>query len=594
LSTKQAPGPSRSLRRFTATAGVLGIAAAGIAAGASSASAATTEAHLAPRVADVEVPPGRSPGGAAPLATGWAFPNADQSGTRDVASRVDRASANRLGLAWEVPLPPGGTDSDGHNVGNYATSPVVVDGVAYEQNLMSDVQAVDFRTGRVLWTHVFNFPNGGPDGVNVQAGVVYGATGDSAFALDARTGATLWIRRLTRNANEGIDMAPGVNDGTVYVSTVPVNAFHFYAGNGQSILTAMDARTGAVKWQFREVGDDLFGNPMLNGGGGQWQSPTFDAQGNLYIEVGNPIPFVGSNVLVPTTSPQDAYGGSRPGPNLYTDSVVKLDAATGRMDWYYQLTPHDVYDHDLNNQAILMNAGGREIVVSVGKAGIAIANDAQTGALLWRTPVGVHNGHDDDNLLAEDRDLSQLPDPSSSFDVLPGELGGAETPPATDGRLVFIPIVNLAGPVIAQVLSLDINPAEGTGEMVAVDAATGRIVWDHQFAQSLYGGATVSNGLVWTTTFDGRLVALDTSTGAVAFQRTLPSFTNAPVVIDDDTVLTASTLATSSAQSTAILAYRIGASGPPAGSATPGSPIPVPMQPGQRLPQGFHLMGIHP
>jgi len=571
-----------------AAAGIAGIAvAAGVFTGAGQIGTAQAAPPPPPPPPSQLPPAGPSPGGQ--IARDWTQPNANLAGTRDVQSRINSGSVSRLGLAWSVPIPGSG------EFGNYATSPVIVGGVAYEQNLMSDVQAVDFRTGRVLWTHPFNSPNGGPDGVNVQAGVVYGATNDSAFALDARTGATLWIRRLTRNDHEGIDMAPGFNDNTVYVSTVPVNTSAFYAGNGQAILWAMDARTGATKWQFREVGDDLFGNTAVNSGGGQWQAPTFDAQGNLYLEVGNPAPFVGSSTTVSTTSPDLAFGGSRPGPNLYTNSVVKLDARTGGLIWYDQLTPHDVYDHDLNNQAMLMNVGGREIVISAGKAGIAIANDAQTGRRLWTTPFGEHNGHDDDNIAAMNRDFSRLPDPASTYALFPGVLGGAETPYATDGRLIFIPANDLEGLVTAQLEGAGEDPAVGTGEMVAIDAATGSIVWDHRFAHSPYGGATVSNDLVWTTTFDGQLIALDTRTGNVVYQSTLPAGTNAPVVVEDDTVLTASTIATLPGQTAQILAYRLGADAPPprgpAGPAAVSGLLPSPIPGAQPLPQGFNLGG---
>ena len=94
------------------------------------------------------------------------------------------------------------------------------------------------------------------------------------------------------------------------------------------------------------------------------------------------------------------WGSSRPGPDLYTDSIVKLNARTGKLQWYYQLTPHDLYDHDLQDPPILANIGGSEVVIAAGKGGIVIALDAQTGKLLWKRAVGVHNGHDSDGLYA--------------------------------------------------------------------------------------------------------------------------------------------------------------------------------------------------
>src|SRR6202035_656828 len=100
--------------------------------------------------------------------------------------------------------------------GGYATTPVVSGNVMYTQDLESNVQAIDLQTGKVLWTTKYNSADIGPDGVTVANGMVFGATVDSAFALRASTGRQIWIKKLTRNRNEGIDMAPGYNNGTVY------------------------------------------------------------------------------------------------------------------------------------------------------------------------------------------------------------------------------------------------------------------------------------------------------------------------------------------------------------------------------------------
>jgi outer membrane protein assembly factor BamB len=495
----------------------------------------------------------------AAAAAGWTMPNADAGNTRSVSGPINSSSVSSLGLAWTVPIRGVGT------FGNYATTPVVVDGVAYTQNLTSDVEAIDLRSGKVLWTRAYGSTNEGPDGVAVADGRVYGATATNAFALSARTGEQLWNRRLVRNANEGIDMAPGINAGTVYISTVPGNARAFYAGNGQAILWAMDAATGATRWKWEEVPADLWGNKKINSGGGQWQPPAFDATGNVYLNVANPAPFVGSSPNRASTKQSLAFGGSRPGPNLYTDSVVKLDSQTGRMMWHYQLIPHDVYDWDLNNAPVLAQANGTQVVLSAGKGGIAVANDASTGRVLWRTAIGRHNGHDNDNLYAMHRQYSKLPRPSSSYALYPGVLGGVESPYASDGTTLYLAINDLAGTVRKQIEGLA-PPASGTGEMVALDIATGRIKWDHRFGSSPYGAASVTNDLVFTTTFDGHVYALNTQTGDVAWSRRLPAGTNSPVAINDDTVITAGSVPSARGQRPAIVAYRLGASG---GAKTP-------------------------
>jgi outer membrane protein assembly factor BamB/mono/diheme cytochrome c family protein len=496
-------------------------------------------------------------GEAAPaVASHWTMPNGDSGNTRSVRSEIDGSSVGRLGLAWSVPIRGAGV------FGNYATTPVVVDGVVYTQNLTSDVQAIDLDSGRVLWTKTYGSPDTGPNGVTVSNGRVYGATQTSAFALDAASGRQLWIRTLVRNGHEGIDMAPGINGGTVYVSTVPGNPRGFYSGNGQAILWAMDVANGAVKWKWKEVPDDLWGEPKTNSGGGQWEPPTFDAEGNVYVDVSNPAPFVGSSPTRPSGDRSRAFGGSRPGANLYTDSVVKLDAQTGRLLWHYQLLAHDVYDWDLNNSPLLAHVNGSDVVVSAGKGGIAIANDAASGRLLWRTPLGRHNGHDSDNLYALHGQTDKLPDPASTYKIYPGILGGVESPYASDGRTVYMAVNDLAAIIRQQVAAPD-TPTKGTGEMVAIDIATGAISWQHRFDSSPYGAAAVTNDLVFTTTFDGRLWALDTSTGDVVWQQRLPAGTNAPVAIDGDTVLTAGSFPAGKDQRAAIVAYRLGASGGP-------------------------------
>src|SRR6201987_4488053 len=135
------------------------------------------------------------------------------------------------------------------------------------------------------------------------------------------------------------------------------------------------------EWSWDEVGN-LWGNPSINSGGGLWDPPSFDAQGNIYVGIANPGP-----IREGGWPAAYSWGTSRPGPDLYTDSVVKL-SPSGKVLWYYQLTPHDLYDHDLQNSPVLTFAHGRPVVIDGGKGGIMIELNAQTGQLLWRTPVG--------------------------------------------------------------------------------------------------------------------------------------------------------------------------------------------------------------
>jgi outer membrane protein assembly factor BamB len=471
---------------------------------------------------------------------GEAYPNVDLANTRNSRGPIDTSNVKQLEEAWTVPIEGEGA------FGSYASSPVVVNGVVYSQDLGSNVQAIEQESGEVLWTRSFELPSLGPNGVAVADGRVYGATPSEAFALDQETGKQLWSVILTRNENEGIDMAPGFDDGVVYVSTVPTNAAALYAGEGVGILWALDAKTGKKLWKFNTVPNSLWGNPKVNSGGGAWYTPTFDDKGAIYFGVGNPAPFPGD--------PKFPFGSSRPGANLYTNSIVKLNAKTGKKMWHFQLTPHDIYDWDLQGPPILVESKGRELVLAAGKVGFVVALDAKSGKLVWKRSVGVHNGHDEDNLLAMRGEYSKI----KTGTVYPGVLGGVIAPMATDGTTVFAPVVNSPANLVSGSEAGEGGGPSG-GELVAIDVATGAVKWKHEFAGApAYGSTSVTNDLVFATTFDGKVHAFDTGSGRLAWQVTLPASTNAGVAIDGDTVIAPAGLATTETQTPQIVAYRLG------------------------------------
>ncbi len=528
----------------SATPGCFGKSATGTSAGpagtAGTGAAGTGATHAV--LAGAAVP---SPSGAA---AGWALPGANLANTRDVAGPITSANVKTLGVAWTVPIKAG-----------YATTPVVVNGVVYTQDLHSNVMAISLATGKVLWTHNYNSLNGGPDGVTVAGGVVYAATARAAVALQASSGRQLWSRTLVRNDHEGIDMAPGYHDGTVYVSTVPVNAIHSnYTGNGKAILWALSARTGTPEWTWDEV-QNLWGKPDINSGGGQWYAPSFDSQGDIYLGVANPGPLGGV--------PGYPWGTSRPGPDLYTDSVVKLSPA-GKLLWYYQLTPHDLFDWDLQDPPVLTTAHGQPVVVDGGKAGILIELSAQTGKLIWKLPVGVHNGHGGAGLLTEyAKPGSHIPLPSR-FCLEPGGFGGIESQLASNGSTTFAAVNNLPMPMTAtggysepSTTALFTAIKEASGELVAVNQDSGKLEWADKLPSSPYGAASVTNNVVFTTTFNGYLYAADATTGAVLLKTPLSAGTNAPVTIDGGYVIVGAGVPLSPSQHELIIAYKLGAHG---------------------------------
>jgi outer membrane protein assembly factor BamB len=379
----------------------------------------------------------------------------------------------------------------------------------------------------------------------------------AAVALDAATGRQLWSRTLTANDHEGIDMTPGYDHGTVYVSTIPVNPLvGEYLGGGKATLWALNARTGAPEWSWDEV-QDLWGNPSVNSGGGQWYAPSFDAQGNIYLGVANPGPLHGVKGY--------PWGTSRPGPDLYTDSVVKL-SPQGTLLWYYQLTPHDLYDWDLQDPPVLRTAGGRPVVIDGGKAGILVELDARTGKLLWKRPLGVHDGHDNDGLLTEHATPTSHVGLPAGFCLEPGPYGGIETQLARNGATISAAVNDLGIPVTSTRFT---EPAaagiraviNAPGEMVAVRQDTGQVEWDTRLPPTPYGAATVTNDLVFTTTFHGDLYALNAQTGAVVLRTPLSAGSNAPVAIDGDYVIAGAASPLSASQRPMIIAYKLGAHG---------------------------------
>jgi outer membrane protein assembly factor BamB len=483
---------------------------------------------------------GDSSSGSSPSFNGSGYPNGDLANTRNTAGPIKASTVEELEVAWTVPLTAESA------FGAYASSPIVSKGVVYSQDLASNVQAIDAENGDVLWSKKYESPDHGPNGVVVQDGMVLGATSTAAFALDQKTGKEIWSVTLIRNEQEGIDMAPGYDDGIVYVSTVPVNVSEFYGPGGVGILWALDAKTGKKLWHFDTVPKGLWGKPEVNSGGGLWYPPAFDEKGSMYVGVGNPGPFPGTE--------DEPWGSSRPGPNLYTDSLVKLDAKTGKLDWYHQVTPHALYDWDFQNPPILVDAGGRELVLGAGKSGIVLALDAKTGKPVWEKAVGKHNGHDDDGLLAMRGETSKLKTPML---VYPGSLGGVIAPMATDGKTVYVPVIN--GPLEVVTQTERQEPGPLNGELIALDVKTGALKWKHEFPTTPpFGFTSVVNDLVFATTYDGKVNAFETSSGRLVWQESLPAGTNSGVAIAGDMVIAPAGVAAAEGQTPEIVAYRLG------------------------------------
>jgi alcohol dehydrogenase (cytochrome c) len=458
--------------------------------------------------------------GAAAPSGSWPYPDGDLANTRVAPdSVISAANVSSLREAWAFKL--SGTAAAGVSyTGSLTAPPVVQNGVVYLQDQDANVYALALATGKLKWEYQVNVPEKsgpGPDGVAVAGGAVYGDTSTTVFALDAATGKTIWVDSGLLNSGQGsFEIQPQVADGRVYLASA------YGSGPGGGILLALNASNGAVLWKFNTVIGAGPGAQALGvGSGGAWEPPLVGTDGSVTFGIGNPYQSIGEAI-------------AHPARYLYTDSAVNLDAATGKLRWYYQAVPDDFADHDLQASPISADIGGTAVIIAGGKMGIVYALNAQTGALLWKTPVGVHNGHDNDSLLAMSHQLTV----TYPYTLEPGSLGGILSNMAVADGSVYVATIDLplawTGPNV-----VDGNKGAGpeSGEVEALSLATGKVEWDTKVSTLPLGAATVSNDLVFTTLYTGVLIALNRTTGAIVYRHQLPTSTNAPIAVFGNTVL---------------------------------------------------------
>ncbi len=445
---------------------------------------------------------GQSSGGA-----GWRTANGDLSATRAAGdTAIDAGNVAGLRPRWRFRFSAKPSFS-----GIFASNPVVDGDTVYVQDLRSNVFALDLETGARRWSRLLRARNDGPNGLAVDAERVYGATDSDAFALRASDGRQLWRRHLTNRIEQFVDVAPIAWKSLVLTSTVG------YPRGGRGAIYGLDAATGSVRWKFVTVRDP-WSYPGEAGGGGLWNPVSIDADGRLYAGNSNPGPWGGT--------PERPNGASFPGPALYTDSLLVLDAQSGRLRWYDQVTPHDVRDYDFQATPILAREGGSDLVFGAGKAGVVIAWDRRTHRRVWSARVGLHRN-----------DVGPLP--RRRVTICPGLLGGVETPMAYAGGRVFVPVVDLCvhGSAVAYDDLDKVDATRGRGRLVALDAATGKRVWERRFPSPDFGCATVANDVVFTSTYDGTVYALAAESGRVLWHYRMRAGINACPAVAGDLLL---------------------------------------------------------
>ncbi|HEY4973570.1 MAG TPA: PQQ-binding-like beta-propeller repeat protein, partial [Steroidobacteraceae bacterium] len=275
-------------------------------------------------------------------------------------------------------------------VNTYENTPIEVNGVLFTVTASDHVQTYDAVTGQLLWTYTPKLDYSdvccGPQarGVAVAYGKVFMAQLDGrVVALDAKTGQVAWRTNQADMLPEpthyySFTMAPQVYDGMVIVG----NSGAEYPTRG--FVEALDAGTGKLMWRFRttaapdEPGGDSWGGTSYSAGGGSvWNTPAIDPKNELVVfAAANPNP--------------DYWGENRKGDNLYTNSIIGVHVKTGKIAWWYQEVPHDLWDYDATAPAALFDArdaSGKLVpaAAEAGKVGNVFIVNRLTGALLHKS-----------------------------------------------------------------------------------------------------------------------------------------------------------------------------------------------------------------
>ena len=488
-------------------------------------------------------------------------------------TQINRQNVAGLKAVWRARL-------DGSGVGaKYSgeAQPVVYQGVVYIVTGADDVFAISVTTGEVIWKRHADLDQAittvccgwTSRGLALGEGKVFvGQLDGRLVALDQKSGETAWSIQAER-WQEGytITAAPLYYDGMIIVG---------FAGgeNGtRGRVKAYDSKDGHLIWTFYtipgpgEPGHETWpqdNDAWKHGGATVWQTPAVDPDlGLIYFTTGNPGP--------------DFNGRIRPGNNLYSVSMLAVEAKTGKYRWHYQQVHHDIWDYDSPNPVILfdvtINGRVRKAAAEASKTGWVYILDRITGKPL----IGI-----DEKPVAQDpRQLTSPTQPFPRGDAFvphemeiapedfplvnqgriftpfwtdgvvakPSPRGGANWPPSS-----YDPTTNyfyVCGSDSANIFKGgDENqampregerflggafggaPMPGTGIFAALDMKTNRLVWRQAWKDSCYSGSvTTAGGLVFVGRNDGRLTAMDSSNGKRLWEFQTGAGVNAPASV---------------------------------------------------------------
>ena len=452
----------------------------------------------------------------------WLTYSGDYSGTRhSPLTQITPDNVDQLRPVWTFQT---GTTTRGRG---FETTPLMDDGVLYVTGSNNYAWAIDAKTGRAFWQYRRNLPNDLTYGASAPVNRGFGMLGNQLFmvtldahlmSFDRRTGDVLWERELADyQIGYSATMAPLVLDNKVIVG---ISGGEYQT---RGFIDAFDPVSGERIWRFNtipgpgEPGSETWPNDpaiLAAGGGGAWMNGSYDVDLNLiYWGVGNPNP--------------DYYAENRPGDNLYSNSIVALDANSGELRWHYQFTPHDINDWDANHVPVLANIewqGEPRRVAMVGnRNGFFYVLDRVTGELLLGKPFTATTwareiGADGRPIVLNDGSQGCLPDPWGSTNFYPPSFYPdldlfiltaretcatyvAEEPANTRG------LSNNGGTVF-------IDAEQGYGALRALDIHTGELEWEFTYPSPTFGGVmTTASGLVFAGDHEGNFMAFNAENG---------------------------------------------------------------------------------
>lgn len=450
-----------------------------------------------------------------------------QSHHYSALAQINRANVQRLKPAWMYQI---------RGREHFETMPLVFDGVMYITEPPSDVTALDVRTGRPLW----HYRRSIPEGIAVCCGQVnrgIAALDDQIFiatidahlvALDARTGRVRWdVPVADPKLAYSLTAAPLAIRDKIIVGVAGAE----YGVRG--FLDAYDAKTGRRVWRFwttpgpGEPGNETWsGDSWKYGGATTWVTGSYDSELNLlYWGTGNPGP--------------DYDGTVRLGDNLYSDSVIALDASTGKLKWHFQFTPHDVNDMDSNQIPVLIDAvwegRPRKLMLFANRNAFYYVLDRATGEFLRATQFTRQNWAK--GIDAKGRpipDLAQTTPNEKGALVYPDDDGTSNwfSPSYSPRTKLFYQNIRekgayyykadaafTPGRMYLGATKRDIPNEEPSGVLRALRSLTGEKSWEFRVKSPPWCGVLATAGdVVFSGTMEGDFFALDAWTGKLLWR----------------------------------------------------------------------------